>query len=188
MKKFLSTVTAVLLPILILSFAIEAATVKRPLTVKTYGDQKYLEWTGSAPVVTADALIFYADTAAANLYQVDPGNLLFTDKAASAGFNPWLHYPGQIAQDSLCVALTVTGDADAATSDVYLSQSATKTGTVRKTGPPTAKTHTSTATTTDLQIVRLAYVPSLFWTLTVDPTTSTDSIEVLAARIYPCGQ
>lgn len=165
---------------------VEAATVKRPLTAKKYADQYYLEWTGSAPVVTADAAIFYADTA--NTYGVDPQYFTFFDRSATAGNgNPWLHFPKQTPPDSACVALTVAGDADATTSDVYFSQGATKSATMRKTGPPTAKTHTSTAATTDIQIVKLAVVPQLFWTLTVDPTSSTDSIEITGIRIYPCG-
>lgn len=187
MLKLFNFVTRLLLPMLVLMFVVDAATVKRPFTVKTYQDQTYLEWTGSAPVVTADALIMYADTTTANLYAVDPANYLFLDKSASAGLNPWRHWPGQKAPDSVCVALTVAGDADPTTSDVYMSQGATKTATMRKTGTPTAKTHTSTTATTDLQLMKLALVPQLFWTLTIDPTTATDSIEVTAVRVYPCG-
>lgn len=188
MKNILKHVTSALLPLFLLVAIVDSATVKRPLTVKQYKDQFYLEWTGSAPVVTADALIFYSDTAAANLYGIDPQFLMFTDKSVSAGFNPWMHLPNQLPSDSVCVAITAAGDGDATTSDVYLSQGATKSATMRKTGPPTAKTHTSTASTTDLQIVRVSMVPQLFWTLTIDPTTATDSIEVTAVRVYPCGR
>src|SRR3954470_16614783 len=115
MKKFLFLFAVVFLPLFALVQIVDAATVKRPLTIKQYKDQYYYEWTGSAPVVTADALILYSDTTTANLYAADPQYFMFTDKAASPGFNPWLHWPSQKAPDSACVALTVAGDGDATT-------------------------------------------------------------------------
>lgn len=172
---------------LLLAFAFitpDAAMVKRPLTVKSYADQYYLEWTGSAPVVTADSLVFFADTATANVFGVDPYyTLMANNRAATTG--PWRSFPGIKIPEKACVYLTVAGDADATTSDVFVQQSATKNGTFVKVGA-TAQTHTSTASLTRTDLVAIPFVPVLFWKLTVDPTTATDSIEVTAVRILPC--
>ncbi len=161
----------------------EAATIKRNLAIKSYADTYYLEWTGSVGVVTADDMLFMTDTTTANVYGFDPMYFrMENNRGATTG--PWKSNVGLHWPEKACVYVTETGDADATTSDVYLTQSATKGGTFVKTGA--AVTITSTATTATTDLAGLTVVPTLFSKLVLDPTTATDSILVTAVRIMAC--
>lgn len=163
-----------------LVLAVSAATIKRPLTVKSYAKQYYLEWTGTAGVLTADDMLISADTA--NSYGVDPFYFLY-NKKVSVGEEKV--FPGEKIQEKACVMVTMAGDADATTSDVYLTQASTKNGTFVKVGA-TAQTVTSTATTTTMELAAVPLNPFYYWKLVIDPTTATDSVEVKGVQIYPC--
>jgi hypothetical protein len=174
---------------ILLSFVVsvpntDAATIKRNLTIKSYADMYYLEWTGSVGVVTADDMLFMADSTTANVYGVDPMYFrMDNNRAATTG--PWKSEPGLKWPEKACVYVTQTGDADATTSDVYLTQSATKNGTFVKVGG-TAQTITSVATTATIDLAAVPAVPQLFWKLVLDPTTATDSILVTGVRVMAC--
>lgn len=159
---------------------VTATTIKRPFTVKTYAKQYYLEWTGSTPTITADDILLSADTA--NSYGVDPFYFLY-NKKVSIGEEKV--FPGEKLPEKACVSVTMAGDADATTSDVYLTQSATKGGTFVKVGG-TAQTVTSVATTTTVELAAVPLNPFYFWKVVIDPTTATDSIEVKAVHVWPC--
>lgn len=102
MKNLMKYVTLGILPVLFLMFVVntESATFKRPLTLKTYGDMRYYEWSGSAITAAGDSVNFYADTA--NKYGVDPAGLLSLNRSATAGLNPWYVYPGVKVPEKLC--------------------------------------------------------------------------------------
>lgn len=171
----------------ILSFctiSTEAATLKRPLTVKQTADSWYLEWTGTVGVVTADNVLFMADTTTARLWLADPEYFKMAwNRSATAG--PWKSFPGVKWPEKACVAVSQTGDADATTSDVFMMQAATKTGTALKVNA-TAGTVTTVATTSTIETVAVPFVPTLYWELNIDPTTATDSTEIIAVRVWPC--
>lgn len=159
---------------------VTAAVIKRPLTVKTYAKQYYLEWTGTAPTVTADDILFSADTA--NSYGVDPFYFLYTKKVSVGEARV---FPGEKLPEKACVLVTLAGDADATTVDVYLTQSATKNGTFVKVGG-TAPTVTSVITTTTMELAAVPVNPFYYWKVVVDPTSATDSVEVKGLHVWPC--
>lgn len=186
MKKFFGFYALLSLFAFLIS-SLDAAVVKRPMTAKSYGDMYYMEWTGSAPVVTADELDLMADTTAANVYGMDPFYMLMANnKSATTG--PWHSYPGIHFPEKLCIEVTEAGDADATTSDVYVLQAATKSATHRKVtlASAAASTVTSVATTTTRDIAAVPVNPFQFFKIVIDPTTATDSIEVVAVRAWSC--
>lgn len=103
MKNLMKYVTLGLLPVFLILFALsptESATFKRPLTMKSYGDVRYYEWTGSAITAAGDSVLFFADTA--NRYAIDPIGLLMQNKSATAGLNPWFMQPNFKVPEKLC--------------------------------------------------------------------------------------
>lgn len=162
-------------------FAVYAATIKRPLTVKTYAKQYYLEWTGSAPTVTADDVEFSADTSGTSK-GFDPFYLLY-NKKVSVGEEKV--FPGEEPFRNLCIAVTAGGDADATSSLVHVNQSATASGTFVKT-VSLSDTIVTAGATKITEIVARPHSPFLFNKVVVDPVSSTDSVEVTAVRIWPC--
>jgi hypothetical protein len=165
-----------------LVLGVSAATVKRPLTVKTYAKQYYLEWTGSAPVVTADDLELSADTTTGAIKGFDAFYLLY-NKKVSIGEEKV--YPGEFVPKRLCVAVTAGGDADGTTSYVYTTQSATAGGTYVRNSSAYDSLTTAGATKVTENVDR-PIIPVGFIKVLVDPTTATDSVEVTAVRIWPC--
>ena len=189
MDKF----SRVLLLVIMACVASFSATVKRPLTVTTTGGQYKACWSGSAPVVTADNLIFSADTA--NSYGVDPAYFRMAEQEAFLGLKR--AFPGAVIPNKLCASLKIAGDADATTSLVYLQQADLKTSAHIKVqngtplgavGGANYSNDTLITTASDTLHFRknLDYDPFKFWKVMVDPFTSTDSIEVKGACFYLC--
>lgn len=178
MRYFKLSSLALVLALASLAFS---STIKRPLTVKTYGKQYYMEWTGSAPTVTADDVEFSADTSGTSK-GFDPFYLLY-NKKVSVGEEKV--FPGEAPFRNLCIAVTAGGDADGTSTLVYVNQASAANGTFVKT-VALADTITTAGATKITEIVARPHNPFLFNKVVVDPVSSTDSIEVTAIRIWPC--
>lgn len=185
MFKLFSMVTRLLLPLLVISAISDATIIKRPLTLKQYADQRYLEWTGTANFASAETLAVFADTAAANLYALDPASFLFTNKSATAGFNPWMVYPGNHIPEKMCSRSVVSAQADSSTVGAAFYYANTKTGALI-TGAGTSTNLTVAGTTAAAYIVNDQADPGKFFVLKFVISSATDSAFVTRVTIFPC--
>lgn len=191
--RFLKTHLLAIIAVVLFVATSFGATLKRPLTVTTVGGQYMACWSGSAGVVTADNLVFMADTA--NSYGVDPAYFRMGVQESFMGLKRG--FPGTTISNRLCASLKIAGDGDATSSLVYLQQAALKTSAHIKVqnGTPAVAvgaanysqdTLTSVASDTLYFRKNLEYDPNRFWKVNVDPVSATDSIEVKEACFYTC--
>lgn len=184
MKKLFRLFTCLLLPVLLFSAVAEAVMIKRPLTVKQYADQYYFEWVGTASVTSNDSIEFMADTTTANLYSVDPQYLLFINKSATAGFNPWRTHAGGKVPEKVCsnIAVTAISDAVDITWGIYYSVTKSSTNVLHAT--TTAVTHGSLVGA--INSVGVPYDPGKFIKYLGVMTTATDTATVTRFTSFPC--
>lgn len=186
MKSIFKKVTAALLPLFLLAVFAEAALVKRPLTLKNYAGQNYMEWAGSATfVTTTDTLMFIADTATANMYNIDPFNFLFQNKSATSGFNPWWTWPGGGIPEKLCVRTVMQAVSDAADISGAIQYATTKTGTLAQDAGALTLASTS-ATALDNRMTSVGTDPGKFSRVIFIITTPTDTVTASRATVWAC--
>lgn len=187
MKNLMKYVTLGILPVLFLIFSFsEGTTVKRPMSVKKYGDLYYYEWSGTANLGIGDTVRFYADTA--NNYALDPAYFLMQNKSATAGLNPWNTWPKLGVPEKLCANAVHRGAAGATlTFRTFYSDTKTTVAPASAYSDAALSSAQSVTAGTNL-VVHPELSPKwnpgkFFWFAGVDGTAADTVLQVNA---YPC--
>lgn len=156
-----------------------ATQKKLPLTLKQFGKQYYLQWTGTNFVtLSADTVSFYIDTA--NSYAANPTALLYNKKINidREDVNAGERFP-----EKLCAYFVSRSDADSSTAayDVFYSTSRNGTAYLASTQTATVAGTTNVGSTTSFPLV-----PGLFPIIKSRITSATDSVVYQQATFWGC--
>lgn len=169
-----------LVAVLALASAGWATQKKLPLTLKQYGKQYYLEWSGTNyQILSADTVTFYTDTA--NSYATDPSRLLYDKKVNLDRENV---FPGEKIPEKICASFLAHGGADSATLGSKMFYAASRSGTLVQGGGE--ETHEFPLSTDAIAYEAFSYDPGLFFAPKLRTTTATDTIFMDKARYWPC--
>jgi hypothetical protein len=157
-----------------------ATQKKLPLTLKKYGSQYYLQWTGTNFVtLTADTVSLYQDTT--NSYANDPVRLLYDKKVNLDRENV---NPGERFPEKLCMSVVGRSDADSSAIAWDMFYGASRSATTYLTGA--SATATYPGTTNIGQVGTFAYEPGLFFVPKMRITTATDSLVIQRVQVWGC--